>query len=416
MSANYPALFFDAETGVNNVGDEAVGKMAASPYCADNRIVVAGHAYVTDSSAPTVVEIEESSANKLVKALLAEHKPHPCALVIQNSAFDIAYLLEEVSRLPTTGLLDHLVRALFSVDLWDTMIVEYLLSAQELTFASLDDLCYLHGGVMKDSRIKEYWKSGWKTEDIPREELLPYLENDVINLRTIYEGQYAEAERLGMLPLIRSQMKARMATIIMEWEGMMFDKERAAKTADTLREAMEQTENDLKKFMNILITGGDWNDEDFNPSSSAQVLALLTGGDFTRTVLMEQRDSAGELVVFKSGAKKGQPKLKPVKETVSTSGLLHGSISITSTGVDTLKGLMKNTMVHDGIKSGLIEPLLKYRDLKKQVTTYFDGYRTLTWPNGLIHGTLNHCQTATGRLSSSNPNLQNISNKETEVE
>lgn len=416
MSAHYPALFFDAETGVNNVGDDAVGKMAASPYCNDNTIVFAGHAYVANSHNATVVEIEESTASRLVQVLVTEPQSRHCALVIQNSAFDITHILEEASKAANPSLMDNLVKALFNVDLWDTMLVEYLLSAQELTFASLDDLCYLHGGVTKDSRIKEYWKNGWKTEDIPREELLPYLENDVINLRTIYEGQYAEAERLGMLPLIRSQMKARMATIIMEWEGMMFDKEHAAKTADTLREAMEQTESDLKKFMNILITSGAWNDEDFNPSSSAQVLALLTGGDFTRTVHMEQRDSSGAVVVFKSGTKKGQPKLKPVKELVSFSGLLHGSISITSTGVDTMNSLMKNTMVPDTIKKGFIEPLLKYRDLKKQVTTYFDGYRTLTWPNGLIHGTLNHCQTATGRLSSSNPNLQNISNKETEVE
>jgi len=63
----------------------------------------------------------------------------------------------------------------------------------------------------------------------------------------------------------------------------------------------------------------------------------------------------------------------------------------------------------------ILSKVLKMRELTKQISTYFDGYSNLVWSDGLIHGNLNHCQTATGRLSSSNPNLQNISNKESEA-
>ncbi len=53
--------------------------------------------------------------------------------------------------------------------------------------------------------------------------------------------------------------------------------------------------------------------------------------------------------------------------------------------------------------------VLKYRQLAKLVSTYFDALPRLVNPRtGRIHTSLNQTVTATGRLSSSNPNLQNI--------
>jgi len=56
----------------------------------------------------------------------------------------------------------------------------------------------------------------------------------------------------------------------------------------------------------------------------------------------------------------------------------------------------------------ICELVLRHRELAKQVSTYYDGFRALKYPDGFIHGELKHCNTHTGRLSSSAPNLQNL--------
>jgi len=60
-------------------------------------------------------------------------------------------------------------------------------------------------------------------------------------------------------------------------------------------------------------------------------------------------------------------------------------------------------------KHPIVENILKYRKIKKLLTTYIDTLPTLVSPiDGKIHTTYNQAITATGRLSSTGPNLQNI--------
>ena len=60
-------------------------------------------------------------------------------------------------------------------------------------------------------------------------------------------------------------------------------------------------------------------------------------------------------------------------------------------------------------RSPIIENLLNYRGLKKLLNTYVDALPALVHPcTGHIHTSFNQAVTATGRLSCSDPNLQNI--------
>ena len=57
----------------------------------------------------------------------------------------------------------------------------------------------------------------------------------------------------------------------------------------------------------------------------------------------------------------------------------------------------------------IVEKILDYRGYKKLLSTYIDSLPQLINPKtGHIHTSYNQAVTATGRLSSSNPNLQNI--------
>lgn len=55
----------------------------------------------------------------------------------------------------------------------------------------------------------------------------------------------------------------------------------------------------------------------------------------------------------------------------------------------------------------IIRLILRYRKIQKIVSTYIDGFKPLI-QNGKVHTTYNQSNTQTGRLSSANPNLQNI--------
>ena len=60
-------------------------------------------------------------------------------------------------------------------------------------------------------------------------------------------------------------------------------------------------------------------------------------------------------------------------------------------------------------KHPIVEKILAHRALKKLLSTYIDALPKLINPaTGHIHTSFNQAVTATGRLSSSNPNLQNI--------
>ncbi len=55
----------------------------------------------------------------------------------------------------------------------------------------------------------------------------------------------------------------------------------------------------------------------------------------------------------------------------------------------------------------IVRLILRYRKIQKINSTYIEGFKPLI-VNGKVHTTYNQCNTQTGRLSSNNPNLQNI--------
>ena len=56
----------------------------------------------------------------------------------------------------------------------------------------------------------------------------------------------------------------------------------------------------------------------------------------------------------------------------------------------------------------IVSEILEYRGLAKLKSTYADGLAVYIGENNRIHTTLNQTITATGRISSTEPNLQNI--------
>jgi len=56
----------------------------------------------------------------------------------------------------------------------------------------------------------------------------------------------------------------------------------------------------------------------------------------------------------------------------------------------------------------IVADLLRYREVEKLRSTYADALPPLIGPDGRVHATLKQTDTTTGRISSENPNLQNV--------
>jgi DNA polymerase I len=77
----------------------------------------------------------------------------------------------------------------------------------------------------------------------------------------------------------------------------------------------------------------------------------------------------------------------------------------------TTKGYSTDASVLEELKGAhpVIDLILKYRQLSKLKSTYTDAFLSLINPQtGRLHTSFNQCGTTTGRLSSSDPNLQNL--------
>lgn len=76
----------------------------------------------------------------------------------------------------------------------------------------------------------------------------------------------------------------------------------------------------------------------------------------------------------------------------------------TKTGYSTAADILEKLKV----EAPIVGDILEYRQLAKLKSTYADGLGNFVRPDGRIHGVFHQTITATGRISSTDPNLQNI--------
>lgn len=397
-------LVIDIETTVKNaegVSSYVVGDDRASPFHPENRAVLTG-LYASGMNCVAVVDgdmQEYSVGSKL---------PTTHVLVGQNIRFDMHYLYKLCGPDFEQWLWNK------ENKIWDTQLAEYLLTAQQHKYASLDELSAKYGGTLKDDKIKQYWANGVQTEDIPVEELSEYLKHDVENTHLVYTKQRELAEEIGMLPLIESQMRALVATWEMSKNGMCFDYWRAVEQADILNTEIQAVQASIQPYVDQ--QHGEAPAGSFSITSNDVLSRLLFGGTYVYTV----QESTGE--TFKTGARKGQEKFKKVEKTSLVQGLFPpmakwktkkpGTFMVGDEVISALTGTGDSEAARV-----LLGAVQKLRALTKDRNTYFVGFSQLAWPREgkhFIHGKLNHVSTDTGRLSSSAPNMQNLSNKERE--
>lgn len=107
----------------------------------------------------------------------------------------------------------------------------------------------------------------------------------------------------------------------------------------------------------------------------------------------------------------GEPQLN-ISSPKQIGEVLFDKMAIDSKAKKTGKGSYstdENTLLSIAYKHPIINEILEFRTVKKLLSTYIEPFpEYVSKATGRIHTTFNQALTATGRLSSSNPNLQNI--------
>lgn len=314
-------------------------------------------------------------------------------LVGQNFKFDLLYLWDNPS-------LREFIRN--GGEVWCTMLAEYLLTAQDPDVKKdLNTLSEKYGGNLKDDWVSGQIKQGIPVNEIDSEALVDYAKWDTLNTSTVFLAQLKLAKSLGMLPLIRTYMKHLLAVTEMEYNGLHVDLEAAEASRTECLDRVEQLKIELINSV------PEWwpSHTPFNPSSTNHVSLLLFGGGLKAT----RQVGLGE--VYKTGLRAGQEKTKKEEYILQLPGIGFKSVSLTSTG----KNKVDDATLAELPRSNPVVNLLReYRKVIKILGTYYysedetKGLLLKVHPDGCIHPEFNTTVTATGRLSSSKPNGQNI--------
>ncbi|HLA85394.1 MAG TPA: DNA polymerase I [Thermoguttaceae bacterium] len=238
---------------------------------------------------------------------------------------------------------------------FDTMVASYLLDAGERNH-NLDELAerYLNHTTIKISQLIGKGKDQKRMDEVPVSLVCDYAGEDALvawRLWPILEKRLAESglERLFVeleLPLVETLAE-------MESNGIRVSRERLAELSRHYGERMDELEREIYKLAN----------GPFNIASPKQLQQVL---------FVEQ----------------GLPVLKKTKTGPSTDAEV----------------LEELAPLHP-----LPAKIIEYRQYAKLKSTYVDALPEMIHPvTGRVHASFNQVVTATGRLSSSDPNLQNI--------
>lgn len=92
--------------------------------------------------------------------------------------------------------------------------------------------------------------------------------------------------------------------------------------------------------------------------------------------------------------------------------VLFDRMNISTKGLKKTAGGARSTRESELVKlregNPIIERILAYREIQKLLSTYIDTIPEMLDGSGRLHATLNQTGTTTGRMSSNNPNVQNI--------
>lgn len=368
-------ISLDAETTTFSTGN---------PYDARNKLCVFG-TYDGTSYSTFKLEYDDEPYGKALresKSLVTSDN----LLLLFNAKFDLNWLRKY-------GIEYH------NFKIWDCQLAHFILTNQTQPYPSLNQVAEYYGLGTKIDKIAEYWEQGIQTTDIPYDELVEYLNMD---LKLTYEIYFKQQEELETKPHLKKLMNVSMVDTLvladMEWNGMKYDFDLSEKKAESLTEQLTEIDKELTSIFPI--DGINWNSND-------HLSAMLYGG----VLKVPYRETYEKVLKDGTVRVKERNAVKEI-EMVSLVTPLKGTECAKEGYWKTSEDILRSLKCKGKAKQ-LIDLVLKRSLIDKELNTYATGlpklYEEKHYTDDIIHGQFNQTVARTGRLSSSKPNMQNLS-------
>lgn len=293
-----------------------------------------------------------------------------------------------------------------------TQVAEYLINNQRSIMPSLEDLSEKYLKSPKHDKVKIFWDAGYRTVDIPMNILKPYLEQDCINTLAIFQYQSAKIMRMSNMPqLVKVQCESSRVLSEIEYNGMKFNLKIARAAVKELSKQVIEIDSQLLEALKF----------DCNINSNDELSAALFGGILKRDGREYYPRKLKAYLTAKDMCPLEYKSRKCITETqIAGAGFRPAKGTelkkegYYSTDKGAIKHLVAKTKKQKTIKSLLLERSGTAKALEtlsgKDDTK---GLVNKVQADGCIHSQYNQTIAKTGRLSSSDPNGQNLPRKET---
>jgi len=281
--------------------------------------------------------------------------------------------------------------------LYCTKIADYLINGSAKIGYSLNSIAERRGISLKHDEVKMYWESGYETSQIPLKILIPYCEHDCEIAMAIYKQQVSELKSMN---LVRPATLAFNLTGLLseiEYNGMFADELLGKVLVSDIQQQLDTIDIGLKELMG-----------DINLNSGNELSAALFGGVLKRdgTETVHKKLKSGKTRTYTRKCV-NEIKLNGAGfSTEYTSPCKKEGYYFTNKNV--LEQLKCRTKKQKDIKNGLLTRSAVAQSLESLWGENDTGIINKIQADRCIHPQYNQTVTVTGRLSSKDPNGQNL--------
>ena len=314
--------------------------------------------------------------------------------------------------------------------LYCTKIAEYMISGMKRQAYSLKALSLKYGITPKIDKVATFWEAGYETSEIPLNVLLPYLEQDCINTLVIYQKQVPQLQDKGLEQVCALHCRLQCILSEIECTGILADKDLGYKLIGEIQHNLDTIDLGLHRLLGVALPDPC---DDINLNSGDELSAALFGGILKRPgfedYITTRNVKYKEPYIFKyaDGRTAEKTKTRVLKELVYKTRKSIQEIEIDGAGFKPAKGTQTKKEGYYQTSKGIIEQLggrtKNQKEIKKLLVSRSAVAKSLEsfigkdstaglinkiQSDGRIHPKYNQTVAVTGRLSSSDPNGQNL--------